>query len=270
MLQIRELIASDLPSLKDFAPREWNVDLSVTFRRHFGQPYFYPIVAEQDGTLVGCANGLLQGSAGWLGNIIVQPAHRGHGIGSALTKEVIKSFHAKNMEYQILVATSMGEPIYRRLGFQVVSYYIFFARQRALPSPDAVVGVRSMERKDEEAIFALDKSITGEKRGAFIRAYLHGACVHADPSGRLDGYYLPALGTGLIIAANDAAGLSLLHYKVTHGGDVCVIPEQNRVAVDYLRSHGFTETGRAPRMALGPDIAWQPENVYSRGSGFCG
>ncbi len=270
MLRIRDLTASDIPSLKDFAPREWNVDLSVTFGRHFGQPHFYPIVAEQDGALVGCANGLLQGRVGWLGNIIVQPEYRGHGIGSALTEEVMKFLHTKNMEYQILIATSMGEPIYRRLGFQVVSYYIFFARQHKPPSSDVAAGIRPLERNDKDAIFALDKSITGEKRDAFLRLYLKGACVYADPSGGVDGFYLPALGTGLIAAADDAAGLALLHYKITHGGTACVVPEQSRVVVDYLRSHGFAETSRALRMALGSDIAWQPEHVYSRGSGFCG
>ena len=133
-----------------------------------------------------------------------------------------------------------------------------------------VAGVRAMEPGDEHALFALDRLVTGESRQAFLGRYLDQARVHVDPSGRLDGYYLPALGTGLVIASSDAVGLSLLQYRTWHGGNVLVVPEQNRLALDFLRSHGFAETWRAPRMALGPDVAWQPEHVYCRGAGFCG
>ncbi len=73
MIAIRDLASSDLPLLKSFAPPEWNTDVSAVFGRHFGQPYFHGVIAECDGAVVGCANGLIQGNAGWLGNIIVLP-----------------------------------------------------------------------------------------------------------------------------------------------------------------------------------------------------
>jgi hypothetical protein len=240
------------------------------FGRHFGQPYFHPMVAERDGAVVGCANGLLQGSAGWLGNIIVLPEYRRQGIGRALTEDLLKFFQAKRIEHQLLVATDLGEPVYRKLGFQVVSNYIFFAGQGGLPPTGPLSSVRPLLPRDTDALFSLDRVITGEKRGMFLQRYLYGAWVHMDPSNHLDGYYLPGLGTGLIIAANDAAGLALLRYKADHGGNACAVPEQNRVAVDFLRAHGFAETSRAPRMVLGGDVKWQPERVYSRGSGFSG
>jgi GNAT superfamily N-acetyltransferase len=270
MLAIRELGSPDIPVLNSFVPPDWNTDLSGTFRRHFGRSYFHPIVARWDGILVGCANALVQGDTGWLGNIIVRPELRGRGIGTALTEELVRILQANRVAHQVLVATPMGEPIYRKLGFQVVSHYVFFARQTPLPSTGTLVSVRPVAPGDESALFALDKAITGETRRAFLRRYLDGAWLHSDSSGRLDGYYLPALGTGLIIAANDDAGLSLLRYKVRHGGDASVVPEQNRAALDFLRAHGFAETSRAPRMVLGSDAHWQPEHVYCRGSGFCG
>ncbi len=270
MLHIRDLTSADIPLLKDFAPPDWNTDISLVFGRHFGQPYFHATVAEWDGALVGCANGLLQGSAGWLGNIIVLPPFRGRGIGRALTEDLVNFFREKHMDHQVLVATDLGEPVYRKLGFQVISYYVFFARQAHLPAPDAVPGVRPLQPDDEEPVFALDRIVTGEKRAPFLRRYLSEACVHTDPAGRVDGYYLPELGAGLVVAANDAAGMALLRYKAAQGGSVAVVPEQNRVAVDFLRAHGFAETSRAPRMALGHDVAWQPERVYARGSGFSG
>lgn len=270
MLRIREMTAGDIPALKDFAPPEWHVDLSVVFGRHFGQPYFHPIAAEQDGRVVGCANGLLQGNAGWLGNIIVLPECRGRGVGSALTEILVRFFQAQHMRYQILIATSLGEPVYRRLGFQVVSQYIFFARSKEASPSDAARETRALRPEDEEALFALDREVTGESRQEFLRAYLEGARVHVGRSGKLDGYFLPSLSAGLLIASNDEAGLALLRYRLSQPGSVSVVPERNRVAIDFLRANGFAETSRAPRMTLGPDIDWQPERVYCRGSGFCG
>ncbi len=270
MLQIRNLAAEELPILKDFAPPEWNVDLSALFARHFGQSYFHAIAAELDGRLVGCGNGLLHGKSGWLGNIIVLPEARGRGIGRLLTEGLVKFFQDECVEYQILVATSMGEPIYRKLGFTVSSQYVFLARSDAPAAADYAHGTRAIERQDEPRLFALDRAVTGETRAEFLRRYLDGGRVHLGASGGLDGYYLPALGTGLLIAANDEAGLALLHYRLRQPPSVAVVPEQNQVALDFLGRHGFVEVSRAPRMTLGPEIDWHPEHVYCRGSGFCG
>src|SRR5512135_494860 len=107
MLEIRELRAAELPILKDFSPPEWHTDISAIFGRHFGRPYFYPIVAEWEGAIAGCANGLLNGDAGWLGNIIVLPEARGKGIGKALTQHLVEFFRAKRVRHQILIATSL-------------------------------------------------------------------------------------------------------------------------------------------------------------------
>jgi len=37
------------------------------FSFHFGQTYFYPLVAEQAGSLVGCASGLVNENTGLAG-----------------------------------------------------------------------------------------------------------------------------------------------------------------------------------------------------------
>ena len=270
MLEIRELRLAELPILKEFAPPEWHSDVSAIFRRHFGQPYFHPIVAEWAGAIAGCANGLLNGEAGWLGNIIVLPEARGKGIGTALTQHLVEFFRAKGVKHQILIATSLGERVYRKLGFEIVSNYIFFSRQEGSTLPDAAAGVRPLKREDEEAVFALDKAVTGEIRHGCLRHYLEDAWVHAGASGQVDGYYLPALGAGLIIASNDEAGSALICHKLRLGAQTCVVPEGNKVAAEMLRSFGFVETARAPRMCLGPDVNWQPGRVYARGTGFCG
>jgi len=269
MLNIRPLHPEELPRLKDFAPPDWNTDLSATFAFHYGRPYFYPFAAELDGELVGCANGLWTGNAGWLGNIIVLPEYRGHGIGLAVTKHLVDFFHAKGCASQILIATKMGEPVYRKLGFETVSNYIFLKAKQPVIAPETT-GIRSIAPEDCGAIYRLDNSITGEDRRLFLERFLPSGWVHESAPGVVDGFYLPDLAQGPVVAENDVAGQVLLAYKLSHGSQTVVIPEANQSALNYLLEHGFQETARAPRMILGRDADWHPEHVYSRGGGYCG
>ncbi len=272
MLKIRELAAAEIPLLKNFPPREWLTDLPALFGSHFGQPYFYPIVAELDGDLVGCANVLLNGKAGWLGNIIVLPQARRAGIGTALTRHLLEFLHSEGVASPLLIATSMGEPVYRKLGFETVSTYLFFSRtDGGSSSPVSDSSIRPLILEDVEVVLALDATVTGEQRQPFLALCLDSAWVHLSPSGAVDGYYVPRLGNGLVVGANDEAGLALMRLKVRMGAQSSVVPESNHVAAEFLRCHGFVEVSRAPRMALGAaDVNWQPEHVYCRGSGFCG
>ncbi len=271
MLKIRQLAAAEIPLLKDFPPREWQTDLSALFGSHFGQPYFYPIVAELDGALVGCANALLNGNAGWLGNIIVLPQFRKAGIGTALTRHLLEFLPSQGVASPLLIATTMGEPVYRKLGFETVSSYIFFSRPDSAPAPASDASVRSLMPADMEAVIALDTTTTGEQRQPFLARCLDRAWVHLSHSGAVDGYYVPRIGNGLVVATNDKAGLALMRLKLGMGAQSSVVPEANHAAAEFLRCEGFVEVSRAPRMALGAaDVNWQPEHVYCRGSGFCG
>lgn len=270
MLNIRPLTADEIPLLRGFPPLDWKVDLPATFHAHFGQPYFHALAAEWDDALVGCANALFHADAGWLGNIIVLPDWRGHGIGTALTQGLISILQHNGVQHQILVATSMGEPVYRKLGFEHVCDYIFFERQPGAPVLARHARVRPFEPADEHAVRTIDETATAEKRLPFLRRFLDEAWVHVSPAGSVDGFFLPRLGTGLVIAAGDEAGLALMQHKLSQGAAACVVPEGNPAAAAYLLSQGFIEVSRAPRMALGGDVDWQPRMVYCRGSGYCG
>lgn len=51
-------------------------------------------------------------------NVATLPAMRGKGIGSAITAHALHEAHAAGRHSALLVASEMGEPVYRRLGFQ--------------------------------------------------------------------------------------------------------------------------------------------------------
>jgi GNAT superfamily N-acetyltransferase len=256
--------------LKDFAPPEWNTDISRQFALYFGQPYFHPIVAELAGKMVGCANGLLNQATGWLGNIIVLPEYRRQGIGSALTEYLVEYFLKQGCSSQVLVATKLGEPVYTKLGFTIRSTYTFLRSTRAIlakPTPH----IRKVEPGDLEAIRELDREITREKRSAFLERFLAGGWVcQTDTRDQLAGFFLPDLASGPVIAQDADAGMELLQFKLGRGCNSVVVPSANQPALDFLLGAGFQVGSTAPRMTLGPELDWKPGGVFSRGSGYCG
>ncbi len=300
-LKIRPLQSKELPLLHDFTPHDWNEDLALRFREHFGQPYFHPIAAELAGRVVGCANGLLNGTTGWLGNIVVQPDYRGQGIGTALTEHLVEYFHSCGCTSQVLTATRLGEPIYTKLGFTTRSTYAFLHKvtditkpanqalsygmeqyggsfyttgrslARWLFHPRPIRQIRRAGPRDFEAMRALDEEITGEKRAAFLERHLAKGWVHqASPRQAVGGFFLPELDEGPIIARETQAGLALLRFKVRHGRSSFAIPSANQAAIDVMIGAGFNVRYTLPRMVLGPELNWHPEGVFGRAAGYCG
>lgn len=267
-LCIRPLRQEELGQLDDIAPAEWNTNVGATFRLHYGRPYFYCIGAIQQGQVIGCANGLLHGKTGWLGNIIVRPGWRGQGLGSALTASLIAFFKARGCNSLLLVATEMGESIYRKAGFEVSSLYLFLKNDQTAHLK-TVRGVRPLESDDIPAVLEIDRQITGEERAEFLEQFLAGGMLYEGGQG-VEGFLLPRLANGLILACSEAAGLALLRFKMSRGSPTVVVPEANSTALGLLRRSGYRVTARAPRMFLGKEVNWRPEGVYSRAAGYCG
>ncbi len=61
-------------------------------------------------------------------NVGVPAAHRRKGLGAAATWEVIRRGRARGATHAQLVASPMGEPVYARMGFEVVGHLRSFVR----------------------------------------------------------------------------------------------------------------------------------------------
>jgi GNAT superfamily N-acetyltransferase len=268
LLKIRQLSQSEIPQLQNFPPEDWNLDLPALLSFHFGRSYFYPIVAETDNKIVGCGNGYLHGKIGWLGNIIVIPDYRRQGIGKALTQYLVEYLKTQGCTTQLLIASAMGESVYRNLGFKTSSSYTFYKRESPVP-PQIISNVREIRQEDIPMIKKLDLEISGEDRFTFIERFVLTAWVHMT-SGHITGVYFPDFGNGLIIAKNEEAGSNLMKLRLNEGRTSAIIPSANEAAKKFLLSENFREYRVAPRMVFGNEVPWQPTKIYNRGSGYCG
>ncbi len=261
---------SEASKLRNFPPEDWSLDLPAFVALHFGQSYFYPIIAEDREQVVGYANGILHGSVGWLGNIIVAPEFRRQGIGHELTVHLAEYLKSRGCTSQLLIATEMGKNIYCRIGFHPVAEYSFYKGNPAHPSRHSHA-IREIGVDDIPAVASLDREMTGEDRFQLINRFLSQAWVYApDPSAGIRGAYLPEFGAGLIIARDAEAGLELLKFRLGRGETAATVPSANTAAREFLEREGFELTRTAPRMVLGNDVPWKPELLYNRATGYCG
>jgi GNAT superfamily N-acetyltransferase len=270
MLKIRQIVEPEIHHLQNFPPEEWNLDLPRLFSFHFGHSYFYPAVAEADGTIVGCGIAIVHGPVSWLVTIVVLPEYRRQGIGQKITTHLIDYCRTKGCTSQLLTASEMGESIYRKLGFEVHSTYVFFKRETIGPT-QLTSYTRELRQEDIPAIKELDTEATGENRFQFIERFFSTGWIYSTDSSRaIEGFYLPDFGGGLIIARTAEAGLELMKLRLTRGKKTAVVPASHTTAQEFLISEGFQEYRRSPRMILGKEVLWQPAMLYNRATGYCG
>ena len=264
---IEALKWDEIPDLKDFAPSDWTFDLSAFFSQHFGKEYFFAFVAKSNNRIVATGNGIFTGNAGWAGNIIVDEPFRRLGIGTAITKKIVKEFSQRNCRSVLLIATNSGMPVYYKLGFKTSINYSFYRCPKLQESKNDT-HIRKIRKADHEKIHTLDRLATGEDRKVFLGNFISDGWVYLEKG--IQGFYLPGFGAGFIVASNAEAGLSLLRMKLSVPGQTLVIPEENFTASGFLEQIGCTETTIAPRMFLGQETDWHPEMIFSRAAGYCG
>ncbi|MDR0231317.1 MAG: hypothetical protein LBI82_04280, partial [Dysgonamonadaceae bacterium] len=85
----------------------------------------------------------------------------------------------------------------------------------------------------------------------------------------IEGYYLPSLGEGLIIAETEISGIELLKLHLQHN-DRVVLPKENLAAQKFLQEVGFEEVKSIKRMRLGEERKVKFVNMYNRIGGNVG
>jgi len=267
--RILPLQLTDLEQIPHFQPPGWN-DVAALFELHFGQDYFYPIKAVLYDKIVGIGELMLTADTAWLGNIIVHPEFRGRGIGTLLTQHLMEAANAREKPLQLLLATVEGAPLYEKLGFQIEGTYHFFKKEASIqPLADLSPHIFKFEEKFAKTIFTLDAQATGEDRSAVLRRFLETAFLYLKEQ-QPEGFYLPKLGDGLVVAANAIAGTSLLRFREMQGKFFITVPIQNETALEFIQENGYHFYRKAILMRFGEMKHWRPEMIYSRVGGYLG
>ena len=267
MVKLRKCRIADVNNFRHLQPQGWS-DITHYFKFYCENDFCYPVIAEHENRIVGTANATLNGSTGWLAHIIVDEEYRRQGIGYILTGHLVEFLNKRKCRSQLLIATEMGEGLYLKFGFKPVSRYLFFDNGK-LKESSLDVHIRRYRESDLKSVLRLDKLASGENRENMIVQFLKNSWVYQSTL-EIQGFFLPDLGEGVIVASDEIAGIELLKFKHTIKKCKTVLPAENGSAAEFLLSNGFKQGIRVPRMVLGENIQWKPEFIFSRAGGHYG
>lgn len=127
--------------------------------------------------VVGSAGGVVYGDRlAWVCMVLVDPAERGHGLGTELVAQVLERLPKTTAVG--LDATPQGRPVYERLGFRAA--FELGRLERAPGSrPSAAASVRPLAAADLPRVLAEDAVVFGADRGRLLRHALGAAPEYA-------------------------------------------------------------------------------------------
>lgn len=266
---IKELLLSDIKGLNKLPPADWKFDYERFLKIYLEDDFFYSFAIVLDNKIVGTGNALIKGEVGWLAHIIVDENYRNRGLGRKITEFLIDFLNSKGCKTQLLIATELGEPIYKKLGFQKLSEYQRFDSEK---DHDLVISksIRPLSEKDFREVCQIDLEINGEDREHLIKRYFDGSFGFFNTSDEMLGFYLPGFGRGLVLGKDAESGTELLKLKHARKDVRTLLPEENKIGIRFLKGLGLKEGPKCVKMYLGEKNKWKPSSIYSYGSGFCG
>lgn len=266
-MPVEALTRNDLELLHELQPPDWN-PLAPVFDFYLRADFCFPIKYTERGVITGIGATVIHQHTAWLAHIIVHNEHRNKGIGGIVTKALIEQANKPGIQTVLLLATSLGEPVYKKHGFVKEMDYLFFKTDQDI-SYNNNYTIASFEEKFTSELLQLDKDVSGEDRSKLITPNRKDLKLIVERNS-IHGYYLPTLGDGPIIARSKEAGAALVSLKLAQGIKKAALPEVNQHGIEVLTSLGLKEFLKGTRMYLGKPLSWQPGKVYNRIGGNFG
>jgi predicted N-acetyltransferase YhbS len=186
MFSIRRMTAHDIPAgLRLCRASRWN-QLASDWQQLLDLNPDGARVAVMDGRVVASVAALdYDARIGWVAMVLVDPAHRRQGLGTAMLTEGLEIL--AHVPVVRLDATPAGYPIYGARGFEEEYRLVRMERVASDQVAAATVAARRMRRADHGTIAARDLDVFGASRQPLIQwlaAGAHGyAWVAEDASG---------------------------------------------------------------------------------------
>jgi GNAT superfamily N-acetyltransferase len=265
-ITINPLTSEDVEHVSELQPEGWG-NILTSIRFYCTASFCYPLKASINDKIVGIGTAIFHGSTAWLAHIIVHKDYRNAGIGSAITDSLIGLVRKTSCETILLIATPLGEPVYKKLGFAAETHYIFFD-DGSLPQPSGKVNIVPFKDQFRDALMEFDHRATGEYRQELFIPYLAGSKMFLEGED-LRGFYIPTLGEGLIICSDPLGGVELMKHRGQLNKMFC-IPVDNKNGIHFLQRNGYRKLREASRMILGKKILWDASQIYNRIGGNLG
>jgi GNAT superfamily N-acetyltransferase len=222
------------------------------------------------------------GPSGWIGNLIVEPVFRGHGVGRALMEHGVEYLRSRGTKTIRLEGDPPGIPLYRKLGFVEEYESCRFVLPTTIePSTLDDSAVETMTPTDLEEVALLDAAVVGEDRRRLLELKFSVAelALVRRRNGDIVASLLAAptdrgfrVGPGVALGPADARRLIEAAARVASGRPVQIgLPYLNAHVIATLAERGFERRPSSLRMRLGPPITvGDPGLVFAISSGATG
>lgn len=267
-IEFDKINAGHIHELASLQPNGWD-DITQAFDFFSRSSFCYPVKIVADNKLVGVGNAVTFNNSAWLSHIIVGEKSRNKGFGFYIVEHLLHYLKSKYFETILLIASHLGQSVYKKFGFKTVSNYIYLERKEPWIDKNISDKIVAYESRFYAPIIKLDNQISGEEREPLLKDFIDNSFVYVEDE-EVKGFYIPTLGEGQIFADTTEAGIELMKLKYAKS-DIAVIPEDNKAGLQFLLNNGFgpsKTTGK--RMILGNQVSWQANKYYSRISGDFG
>lgn len=268
-MDIQELEHIDINFISDLLPISWEGAIPTIYS-YTSTNNCFPIKVIIDKKIVGIGTTIIHNKTAWLAHIIVHPDYRNQRIGKIITQTLVDNAYSKGSETIYLLATELGEPVYKAIGFETETQYIVFKREgtnesfKNTENENIIPFSNDLKRQ----ILNLDRQVSGEDRTLLLEQYLSDGFLYLQDN-EMQGLYLPNLGDGLIIATTNSAGQELMKLRLK-SKDSASFPIDNLSAIELMKQNNFREVRTEKRMRFGKKRTWQPTNIYNRIGGNLG
>lgn len=281
-LHLRTAGTDDLPRVAELRERVgWAVH-EWALRAVLDPPHARCLVAV-DGTnhVIGVGSGISYGALGVVGNMIVDPSHRRHGIGAAILEGVVAFLDERGCTRLELSATDAGRPLYEKYGFTLAGPGVSAVVPRqARADDDGAAELADAGPASLAELAAYDAPRFGGDRGPLIASMLADTArplVVARRDGAVSGWAWvrpDADRVGPLVADTPDVAAALVGDALRRLPAARTVrlnfPAANRAGADRLQRLGAELEAWSGRMARGAQVPRREDTIYGNAVGALG
>ena len=256
-------IEADIAPFLELAGREgwisgrWEFEFLL---RSFPQGCF---VWREEGSALGYLTSVRYGKSGWIGNLLVHPDARRHGIGRGLMERAVSALLKNGVETVWLTASEDGAGLYQKLGFVPIDSINRWSGKAELDRNS------KSEPLDLDSVRAIDRVGWGDRRETLLQETCGRGLLRASSGGFICCQQWSVgtqIGPWSCLIGTQAA--QLFDQVLTKGDDEVFldVPAGNFAAAALLSQRGFTVKGSTLLMYLGDHPLYQPGTIYALAS----